>query len=1065
MNSAQQCRSRLVALALALGLMMADATRSAAQVVNTENFPSAVTFTLTNTAQAPNGVWSWFEDERAIVDHSDPDNPLLILSSVSAGSGAERGDIDLLWRNLRTGQQGHFELANQFEQDDHDSAALYIRPDGRYLAMYSRHGSDNFTRWRISTNPGDPTSWGPEQALNNGAGTTYNNIYHLPEDNDGAGRTYNFTRTFNYDPNVQVSTDHGTSWAAAGKLLTEGGGGDRPYVRYASDGKKIHFIATDRHPRNFANSVYHGYVQDGVLYNSDGTVMDGNVFDASGVAPSSLTEVFANGSQFNGVTMNRAWTINLEIDNTGNPVGILTARVNDNNQDHRFFYARFDGAEWQVNEMAKAGGYLYAAEDDYTGLASIDPSNPNVVYMSSDIDPRSNAGTSRYELYKGVTSDFGSTWDWVAVTEDSTVDNLRPVVPEWNGQKTAVTWLQGNYFSYTNWDTEVVGMSFDDVDPKSLLWRGDSSDPARWDVDETHNWNSGGDLSDPYSEGSEVAFDDTASSFAVHLASNVSPSGVAFNNDSSNYIVTGAGISGSGRLRVIGGGVVTLANGDNTYSGDTLIAHGTLRIEGEARLSGTPHVRVLAGGVLDAEDAAEGHYTLDSQRLSVDGRVRGNIVATNHSAVTLGPHQVIEGSLTAQDSEIAGEGTVQGDLLLSGSSVVRIGGERMVSKQLYTYVDATHGANGNTAYSNGSTFTPTVNPDWQIRGIGNGTDGSLGNGGRIYQGGSDDPNSAGELKTTLTGLTPGAPYTVYANYWDATGSAWRIRVGTESGELTLYDSPRTNVVGAIDGSGIDTLEYTDTPLFAEGNRRMWGAPLGQLVADANGTISVFIDDTGTNDGDDRTWYDGLTISAGRAFEGQATLAVVGDMSMQSGSTVEFDLGDPSHHDQLHVEGALTVAGTLKVSLASQGSLPREGDEFALLAAGAIVGAFDSFDLPALASNIRWDTSELYTSGLLAVVPVVPGDFNGDGAVDLADYSVWRDQLGSSEDGVVVLSGNGNGGVVDASDYLVWKSNFGFSLPLEFVQEASHVVPELGGSTLITGLLLLTAFAQRNLIQL
>jgi autotransporter-associated beta strand protein len=1065
MNSAQQCRSRLLALAIASGLLMAGASRSAAQAVNTNSFPSAVTFTLTNTALAPNGVWSWFEDERAIVDSSDPDNPLLILSSVSAGSGSERGDIDLLWRNLRTGQQGHFELANQFEQDDHDSAALYVRPDGRYLAMYSRHGSDNFTRWRISTNPGDPTSWGAEQTLNNGAGTTYNNIYHLPEDNGGAGRTYNFTRTVNYDPNVQVSNDHGATWAAAGKLLTEGGGGDRPYVRYASDGKKIHFIATDRHPRNFANSVYHGYVQDGVLYNSDGTVMDGNVFDASGVAPSSLSQVFANGSQWNGVTMNRAWTINLEIDNTGNPVGILTARVNDNNQDHRFFYARFDGAEWQVNEMAKAGGFLYAAEDDYTGLASIDPSNPNVVYMSSDIDPRSNTDTSRYELYKGVTPDFGATWNWTAVTQNSTVDNLRPVVPQWNGQQTAVTWLQGNYFSYTNWDTEVVGISFDDVDPKSLLWRGDATSPTLWDVDGTHNWDSGGGVIDPYSEGAEVAFDDTANSFAVQLASNVSPSGVAFNNTNSAYTITGAGISGSGRVRVIGGGVVSLANGDNNYTGDTLIARGTLRLEGNTRLTSSPHIRVLTDGVLDIEDADEGHYTVDSQRLTTDGKVRGSIIATNHSVVTLGPSQVIEGSLTAHDSEVVGEGMVQGDLLLSGTSVVQIGGGGMVSKQLYTYVDATHGANGNTTYSNDSTFTPTVNPDWQIRGVGNGTDGSLGNGGRIYQGGSEDPNAAGELKTTLSGLTPGESYTVYANYWDATGSGWRIRVGSESGELTLYDSPRTAVVGAVDGTDVGSLEYTATPLLAEGNRRMWGAPLGQLVANANGTISVFIDDTGTNDGDDRTWYDGLTISAGRAFEGQAMFAIAGDMSMQSGTIVEFDLGDPSHHDQLQVGGTFTAGGTLKVSLAAHGSLPQEGDEFALLAAGAILGTFETFDLPVLSSNARWDISELYTSGTLTVAPVVPGDFNGDGAVNLADYSVWRDQLGSAEDGVVVLSGNGNGGAVDATDYLVWKANFGLSTPFEFVHNASHVVPELGGSTMLTGLLLLTAFAQRNPIQL
>ncbi|QDU57029.1 hypothetical protein Pan181_32430 [Aeoliella mucimassa] len=55
-----------------------------------------------------------------------------------------------------------------------------------------------------------------------------------------------------------------------------------------------------------------------------------------------------------------------------------------------------------------------------------------------------------------------------------------------------------------------------------------------------------------------------------------------------------------------------------------------------------------------------------------------------------------------------------------------------------------------------------------------------------------------------------------------------------------------------------------------------------------------------------------------------------------------------------------------------------------------------------------------------------GDFNGDGTVNLADYTVWRDNLGSTEDGTI-LGGNGDGlGVVDADDYTLWKTNFGSS---------------------------------------
>jgi hypothetical protein len=52
---------------------------------------------------------------------------------------------------------------------------------------------------------------------------------------------------------------------------------------------------------------------------------------------------------------------------------------------------------------------------------------------------------------------------------------------------------------------------------------------------------------------------------------------------------------------------------------------------------------------------------------------------------------------------------------------------------------------------------------------------------------------------------------------------------------------------------------------------------------------------------------------------------------------------------------------------------------------------------------------------------LPGDFNADGIVGAADYTLWRNTSGSTSD----LRADGNGdGIVDALDYAVWKSNFG-----------------------------------------
>jgi len=436
---------------------------------NQTNYVAGDMFTLTNLSTAPNGAWSWFEDNRVIVDASNPAGPMLLVSSVSAASsGSERGDVDLLWRNLATRQQGNFELHNRLQQDDHDSAALYVRTDGRYLAMYSKHGNDNFTRFRVSTNPNDPTSWGPAQSRNAGARATYNNIHFLPEDNNGEGRLYNITRTVNWDPNIQISNDQGSTWTNAGKLLTQGGSRDRPYLKYASDSSRIHFIATEEHPHDFNNSIYHGYIQDGKLYNSSGQVKDNNLFNGSGVSPTQLTTVLAANSQHNGVSAQRMWTVDLELDNAGNPVGILSGRANGSRDDHRFYYAQYDGSQWHVNELGKAGGYLYDGQWDYTGLVAIDPDDPRIVYMSSEIDPRDDLSTDKYEIYRGITNDLGSTWSWEAITENSTVDNLRPIVPEWNTDQTALVWMRGNYNTFRDWDTEVVGLVLV-PEPKSIL--------------------------------------------------------------------------------------------------------------------------------------------------------------------------------------------------------------------------------------------------------------------------------------------------------------------------------------------------------------------------------------------------------------------------------------------------------------------------------------------------------------------------------------------------------------------------------------------------------------------
>ena len=115
----------------------------------------------------------------------------------------------------------------------------------------------------------------------------------------------------------------------------------------------------------------------------------------------------------------------------------------------------------------------------------------------------------------------------------------------------------------------------------------------------------------------------------------------------------------------------------------------------------------------------------------------------------------------------------------------------------------------------------------------------------------------------------------------------------------------------------------------------------------------------------------------------------------------------SEYDVLEIEGQATLAGTLDVRLLEDFAL-EEGLMFEILtAAGGITGTFADAILPALAGNLFWNINYDADSVTLAVAaPGLPGDYNQDGAVDAADYIVWRKTDGSPE------------------AYNTWRSNFG-----------------------------------------
>ena len=63
-----------------------------------------------------------------------------------------------------------------------------------------------------------------------------------------------------------------------------------------------------------------------------------------------------------------------------------------------------------------------------------------------------------YELFEGVSTDDGGTFTWTPLTSNSLEDNIRPIIPSWDAPQRVVLWLRGTYSSYTDFDTQVVGV-------------------------------------------------------------------------------------------------------------------------------------------------------------------------------------------------------------------------------------------------------------------------------------------------------------------------------------------------------------------------------------------------------------------------------------------------------------------------------------------------------------------------------------------------------------------------------------------------------------------------------
>ena len=215
----------------------------------------------------------------------------------------------------------------------------------------------------------------------------------------------------------------------------------------------------------------------------------------------------------------------------------------------------------------------------------------------------------------------------------------------------------------------------------------------------------------------------------------------------------------------------------------------------------------------------------------------------------------------------------------------------------------------------------------------------------------------------------------------------------------------------------------------------------------------------------------LTVQKGaHVAPGPSTgvLKVADSLTVTPGGTLQFEIGgtdnsDPQNpeFDALDVGGGVFIRGALRVTLVDLGDgllAPEFGMEFPLITSplsGALDIVFESIDLPQLAPGLQWHIgpSPANQALLLQVEIGLQGDYNLNGVVDSADYTVWRDRFGETVLRGSFADGN-HDGVINQPDYDIWKAHFGNMAQVGFVQQVPE--PTLAG-LLLCGLTLVNFF--------
>lgn len=454
---------------------------------------------------------------------------------------------------------------------------------------------------------------------------------------------------------------------------------------------------------------------------------------------------------------------------------------------------------------------------------------------------------------------------------------------------------------------------------------------------------------------------------------------------------------------------------------------------------------------------ADGLQWIGTGNLRVGDSGNGSLFILNGADVT-------QGSITLGNA--AGSG---GTVTVDGSgSTWNTGGELIVGRQAGGFVaiqnggDATSGIGtvGALAGVTGTVIVSSGNSSWTNNGPL--TVGSAGDGTLLVQTGANITSTNGFV-ARLAGSEGKVSVSAASSTWNLSG---RLSVG---GDAVTGVAGGAGTVDVMAGGAVSVA--SDVTLFPMAQLRVSGGTLSTSEIRFQGAGGQFNWVSGTLQ---LGAYRGSLVNAAGLLEARGLIGTVNidnNYTQQASGSLRLGIGGPTantSYDVVNVGGTASLSGMLEIEQVA-GFVPQPNQTFTVLNSAALTGTFAN-----VANGQRLSVTGGTTSGSFVVnygpasafdpkrivlsAFQITGDYNLDGAVNAADYSIWRDTLGSTTD----LRANGNNtgasaGKIDAADFDAWKTNFGkkaTGLGSGSLAVDGAVVPEPA----LTAVLLILAFS-------